>query len=64
MGLHLITPHLYLNLHPALAPAQHWPIRRPVQVQEEEKDNEQENDTAQEKEERPLDLLKQATSAR
>ncbi len=35
-----------------------------VQVQEDEKDNEQEKDTAQEKEERILDLLKQATSAR
>jgi hypothetical protein len=52
----------YLNLHPpvALSPAQAWPIRRLVEVQEHEakKDNEQQ------KEERSVYLLKQATVTR
>jgi len=46
LSLLLKAHHLYLYLHPplALAPAQDWPIRRPVQVQEDEKDNEREKE--------------------
>ena len=60
--LHLVRLSLYLNpYHPrALAPALDWSMRRPAQVQvhEAEKDNEQQ------KEERPVYLLKQAAVTR
>ena len=58
--LQLKARHLFLYHPLALEPAQDWPIRRLVEVQEHEakKDNEQQ------KEERSVYLLKQATVTR